>query len=68
MKQQRRKYVEDLKAWDLPRLQELELQLVEELAGKARAMYFDRDLFEEEFFPVFLDRLRECGDRGLRNH
>ncbi len=65
MKQQRRKYVEDLKAWDLPRLEELERKLVDELAGKVRTMYFDRDLFAEEFYPVFLDRLRELAGTAV---
>jgi hypothetical protein len=32
---------------------------VDELAAKARTKYFDRGLFAEEFYPAFVDRLRE---------
>ena len=43
MEQQRRNYVQDLKAWDLLRLEELEIKLVDELvAAKPRVTYFDR--------------------------
>ena len=58
MQQSERKYVEDLRAWELLRLEELEEKLTEELAGKARALYFDRGLFGEELYREFLDRLR----------
>ena len=59
MEEQPSKYIRNLKAWSLPRVEDLEDQLVDELAAKARAMYFDRALFAEEFYPVFVDRLRE---------
>ena len=59
MEEQPGKYVWNLKAWSLPRIEDLEDQLVDELAAKARVLYFDRGLFAEEFYCVFLDRLRE---------
>jgi hypothetical protein len=59
MEEQLGKYVRNLRAWSLPRVEELEDKLVDELAAKARVMYFDRGLFAEEFYPVFVNRLRE---------
>ncbi len=59
MEERPSKYVRNLKAWSLPRVEDLEYQLVDDLAAKARALYFDRGLFAEEFYPVFVDRLRE---------
>jgi len=53
------KFVRNLVAWELLRTEELESAIVDELTGKARALYFDRELFAEEFYVVFLDRLRE---------
>lgn len=65
MQQSRRGYVEDLRAWDLLRLEELEEKLTDELAGKARVLYFDRGLFAEEFYSEFLDRLRTLGGAAV---
>jgi len=59
MDEQQGKYVRNLRAWSLPGVEDLEDQLVDELAAKARAMYFDRGLFAEEFYAVFVDRLRD---------
>jgi hypothetical protein len=59
MEEQQGKYVRNLKAWSLPRIEDMEGDLVDELAAKARTLYFDRDLFAEEFYVVFLDRIRE---------
>lgn len=58
MPRSQRTYVGDLRAWELLRLEDLEDSLANEVAGKARALYFDRSLFEEELYTVFLDRLR----------
>lgn len=65
MPQLQRQYVEDLREWELPRLDDLEDKLVDDLAAKARSLYFDRELFAEEFYPVFLDRLRELAGRTV---
>jgi hypothetical protein len=59
MEQHQGKYVRDLKAWELPRLDDLEDKVVDELADRARAIYLDRDRFGEEFHTLFIDRLRE---------
>ena len=48
------KYVRDLKAWELPRLDDLESEMVEALAIEARAIYGDR---------VFGDYVRFFGSR-----
>jgi hypothetical protein len=59
MERHQGKYVRDLKAWELPRLDDLEDKVLDELADKARGIYFDRDRFGEEFHAVFMDRLRD---------
>lgn len=53
------KYVGDLKTWELPRLDDLESKMVEELAIEARAIYGDRVRFGEELYRRLRDRLRE---------
>ena len=53
------KYVGDLKTWELPRLDDLESKMVEELAIEARAIYGDRVRFGEELYRGLRDRLRE---------
>jgi hypothetical protein len=65
MQQQQGKYVRDLKAWELPRLDDLEEKVVEELAVKARAIYVDRDGFSEELYTLLLDRLRELAGTAV---
>jgi hypothetical protein len=61
--QQQGKYVHSLKAWELLCLEELEDRVVEELAAKARSLYFDRGLFAD---PTFLDCLPELAG-GISN-
>jgi hypothetical protein len=51
------KYVQDLKAWDLPRLEDLEERVEAEFARSARAIF--RGRAEDELHRLFLDRLRE---------
>jgi len=65
MEPQQGKYVRDLKAWELLRLEDCELELLDEFAAKARVMYFDRALFAEELYEVFLDRLRDLMEKGV---
>lgn len=58
MEEEPGKYVRNLRAWSLPGVEDLEDELVDELAAKARTLYFDRGFFAEEFYSVFVDRLR----------
>ena len=53
------RHVGDAKEWSLPRHEDLEFRLVEELLAKAPVTYFDRDHLGDELYSVFLDRLRE---------
>ena len=41
MERHQGKYVRDLKAWELPRLDDLEDKVLDELADEARGIYFD---------------------------
>jgi len=66
MEQKQRNYVQDLKAWDLLRLEELEIKLVGELmAAKPRVTYFDREHLGEDLRAQFLDRLRELAGSAV---
>ena len=58
MDQHRMKYVTDLKTWELPRLQDLEDRLVEELIAEVPPG-FDRSRLGEKLYNRFLQRLRE---------
>jgi hypothetical protein len=53
------KYVQDLKAWDLPRLEDLEERVEAEFAGRARVIFLERGEPEGQLHRLFLDRLRE---------
>jgi hypothetical protein len=59
MHRQPAKYVQDLKAWDLPRLEDLEDQLETEFAGKVRAIFLNLAEPQGQLHRLFLDRLRE---------
>jgi hypothetical protein len=59
MPQTRVTYVKDLKGWELPRSEDLQDQLLEELIAKARIPYFDRDSLGDEFQHRLVDGLRE---------
>jgi hypothetical protein len=53
-----RKYVDDLRTWDLPKLEDLESRLTEEFEPKAQVVFFNREggpLIRQQF----LQRLRE---------
>ena len=54
-----RQYVTALKEWELPRLDELEDKLLEDLVAKAPARYLNRERLGDELYGWFLDRLRE---------
>jgi hypothetical protein len=59
MPQTRVTYINDLKGWELPRSEDLEDQLLDELIAKARIPYFDRDRLGDEFQHRLIDGLRE---------
>ena len=54
-----RKYVDDLRTWDLPRLEDLEYKLTEEFEPKAQVIFFDREKQGTLIRRKFLERLRE---------
>lgn len=54
-----RQYVTALKEWELPRLNDLEDKLLDDLVAKAPARYLNRERLGEELYGWFLDRLRE---------
>lgn len=53
----RRPYVLNLPEWELPRLDGLEFELVEELAAAARAKRIDRESLEDVFSELLHQRL-----------
>jgi len=59
------KYVRDLKAWELPRLDDLESEMVEALAIEARAIYGDRVRFGDELYRKLRERLRELTETAV---
>lgn len=59
------KSVRDLKAWELPRLDDLEGAMVEELAIEARAIYGDRVRFGDDLYRKLRDRLRELVETAV---
>lgn len=56
---QTRRYVQDLKTWDLPRVEELERQLTEEFGPKARVVFLGSERSGGQLQGLFLERLRE---------
>lgn len=65
MQPQRNRYVRDLVAWQLPRLEDLEDRIVEELATEARGILVKRAGFEEELYSLLLNRLRELAGTAV---
>lgn len=53
------RYVTDLRRWDLPRAEELEYRLLEELTPNMRVRLLRPELLGEELYAVFLARLRD---------
>jgi len=53
------KYVQDLKTWDLPRLENLEERVEAEFAHQARVIFLERGETQDQLHRLFLDRLRE---------
>jgi hypothetical protein len=65
MQPQQGKYVRDLKAWELPRLEDLEAKLVDELAVRASDLFGDREGFEERLRTLFFDPLCEMAGAAV---
>lgn len=59
MRQTRATYVKDLKEWELPRSEDLEDRLVDELIARARIPYFDRERLGDQLHGVLAGDLRE---------
>ena len=53
------RYVTDLGDWDLPRAEELEFQLLQELIAKTQASALTAEILGEELYAVFFDGLRK---------
>jgi hypothetical protein len=56
---QQGKYVRDLKQWELPRLEQVENQLIDQLASEARAVLVKSKASREEVYTLCVDRFRE---------
>ena len=65
MPPQQGKYVRDLKAWELPRLDDLEAKLVDELTARAPKVFGEREGVNEELYTLFFDRLREMAGAAV---
>lgn len=59
------RYVDDLKEWELPRLQDREEQLVEHVLRSARIPYFDRDRLGNELYEQLFAGLRELATTAV---
>lgn len=53
------KYVRDLRLWELPRLEEIENKLIDELTTEARRFLAKRKGSEREIYALCVDRFRE---------
>jgi hypothetical protein len=60
-----RQYVQDLKTWDLPRLEDLEDRLIEEFSAQARVVFLDGERSGGQLRTLFLDRLRELAGTAV---
>jgi hypothetical protein len=60
-----RQYVQDLKTWDLPRLEDLEHRLVDEFAAKARLVFLEGERLGGQLHALFLERLREMAGEAV---
>jgi len=56
---QQGKYVHDLRLWELPRLEEVENKLVDDLAREARVLLAKRGGSREKIYALCVDRFRE---------
>ncbi len=60
-----RHYVQDLKTWDLPRLEDLERQLTDEFGPKARVVFLNDQREGDQLQSLFLERLRELAGTAV---
>jgi hypothetical protein len=60
-----RHYVQDLKTWDLPRLEDLERQLTDEFGPKARVVFLTKEREGDQLQSLFLERLRELAGTAV---
>lgn len=65
MNKQRRSYVLNLPDWELPRLDELEFALVEELAITARSKRINSDSLEDAFSELLHNRLAKLVESAV---
>ncbi len=65
MQPQQGKYVRDLKAWDLPRLDDLEAKLVDELTARAPKVFGKCEGVDEALYTLFFDRIREMSGAAV---
>lgn len=65
MNTERRRYVLNLPEWELPRLDDLEYTLVEELAAKARWIGLGSGSLKDAFCELLHDRLRPVAEAAV---
>ena len=56
---QERKFVVDIKGWELPVLDALEENLVKEISRKRLAIYLDEETLGEQLYKLLFDRVRQ---------
>jgi len=66
MNTERRQYVLNLPDWELPRLDDLEYTLVEELAAKARWIGLGSGSLKDALYGLLHDRLRQLADSAVQ--
>jgi hypothetical protein len=59
------RYVQDLKSWDLPRLEDLERRLTDEFGPKARVVFLGNEREGGQLQGLFLERLRELAGAAV---
>src|SRR6202035_3422454 len=64
MTKKQAKYV-DLKEWELPTLDDLEENLVRELASKKLAIYLDEETLGKQLHALIFDRVRKLAQTAV---
>lgn len=62
---QQRKYVHDLRLWELPRLERVENKLVDELTSEVRAVLTKRGGSRKKIYTLCVDRFRELASTAV---
>jgi hypothetical protein len=60
-----RHYVEELQSWDLPRLEDLEREIIHEFSAQARVIFLNAQSGEGQLHALFLRRLRELAGKAV---